>query len=132
MLPLIQILEPKLATAIMNYLLLMNNTDLDNLVKKPSELVKKVCDLINKSQAGTYYLPAGGGGGRGAEGPHGQVDEGGDGFFVQNIVCTDQIKKSDELFETLQINCCKGDWLLLYGHRSRLKLVNHTLLCLKP
>ena len=60
----------------MNYLLLMNNTDLDNLVKNPSELAKKVCDLINKSQAGTYYLSAGGGGGRGAEGPHGQVDEG--------------------------------------------------------
>ena len=40
----------------------MINTDLDNLVRKPSKLVKKVCDLINKSQDGTYYLPAGGGG----------------------------------------------------------------------
>ena len=91
MLPLIQILEPELATAIMNYLLPMNNTDLDNLVKKPRELMKKVCDLINKSQAGTYYLPAGGGGGRGAEGPHGQVDEGGRWIYCVNIVCTNRI-----------------------------------------
>ena len=81
-LPLIKILEPEMATNIMNYLLPMINTDLDNLVRKPSELVKKVCDLINKSQDGTYHLPAGGGGGRGAEGPHGHVDEGGDGFCV--------------------------------------------------
>jgi hypothetical protein len=44
--------------------------------------VKKVWDLIYKSQDGTYYLSAGGGGDRGAEGPHGQVDEGGDGFCV--------------------------------------------------
>jgi hypothetical protein len=49
MLPQIYILEPNLAPKIMNKLLPMSNTYLIHLLANPSELVKKVCDLINKS-----------------------------------------------------------------------------------